>query len=117
MRHKLRADRPAISGNSRRRSADNRSLDLRDPDPLFDALDKAVIELCTSLLHNCLRDAFLPVRPILFRRSDRWHARTAAELFLMTSFVKTNRDLTRKPPSLRLRRDRELRVEDRRSFS
>ena|SRR5205823_7288242 len=139
MRHKLRADRPAISGNSRRRSADNistrlavafillrvdngaanvpvkqdqfavgrnRSLDLRDPDPLFDALDKAVIELCTSLLHNCLRDAFLPVRPILFRRSDRWHARTVAELFLMTSFVKTNRDLTRKPPSLRLRRDR-----------
>src|SRR5436309_14259185 len=85
MRHKLRADRPAMSVNSRRRSADNistrlavafillrvdngaanvpvkqgqfavgrnRSLDLRDPDPLFDALDKAVIELCSRLLHK-----------------------------------------------------------------
>src|SRR5205809_4362665 len=93
MRHKLRADRPAISGNSRRRSADNistrlavafillrvdngaanvpikqdqfavgrnRSLDLRGPDPLFDALDKAVIELCTSLLHNWRKLRFRP---------------------------------------------------------
>src|SRR5712691_10848038 len=36
----------------------NRGLDLRDPNPSFDALDKAIIELCTSLLHNCFRDAF-----------------------------------------------------------
>ena len=53
-----------------------------------DALDEALIKLCSRLVHNCLRDAFLPVRPVLFRRSDRWHARTVAELFLMTSLRK-----------------------------